>query len=659
MSQQLRKILSAFLILTWLVAGTTPLLAAPPSQDVADCEEQYTVLKDDWLSKLSDKYYGDVLAYTAIFEATNAAAHVDDSYWTLNDAIPIEVSQKLCIPSADEAQKLMEKWDGLQPVAQPDEQCIPIESQLVATAGPQAPYQFKDGQPFVEGEIIITGLAEDIAFVLEDPNLSDLEEIARISFEGLGQRPSTELPPPLRFPQEQLDQLTMGLYRISPPATVTQTIQAIYGVLMSMPAESPGVYPEPNYLTGQPLSSAGWDPDGSPFEGGGTAAADAFYGQWALDTVLGIGLVGPGGRTVETFGDRTQIVLMDTSMFYQPGMWEFGAPRWSEEPDGPRTMMRLCVSHPQPVYPLQSPSSYENVSHHGVFAAGLAHAVAPHSQLHLVRVLNDEGHGTLFWLADALVGVIKATVQANPDQAPWYMNNTVVNLSLGLRHTDAPGISQNELDYIQEQTELARQGLPDESQAILTQLSDVAGIPLVALETPLAIAYGYGAVIVASAGNDSGESPPNDPELPQRPASYPIPFVIGVASSDQMLGRSCFSNQGDIAAPGGGRDTNNQPVDCTPEALQIEMTSCSNPGNPKCPYGVISYSPAVTTTGYAFWTGTSFSAPQVSGLAALLLEQPDVQAQQEVYNAMEPKITPAADPNLEKGIIDVEATFAP
>ena len=36
------------------------------------CQENYTVQADDWLSKLADKFYGDIFAYPAIFEATNA-----------------------------------------------------------------------------------------------------------------------------------------------------------------------------------------------------------------------------------------------------------------------------------------------------------------------------------------------------------------------------------------------------------------------------------------------------------------------------------------------------------------------------------------------------------------------------------------------------------
>jgi subtilisin family serine protease len=142
------------------------------------------------------------------------------------------------------------------------------------------------------------------------------------------------------------------------------------------------------------------------------------------------------------------------------------------------------------------------------------------------------------------------------------------------------------------------------------------------------------------------------PQPALRPASYPVPFVIGVAASDQALGRSCFSNAGDIAAPGGGLDPNpTAPRDCTPSAFTDGLRTCSGSGR-DCPYGVISFSPSVTTTGYALWSGTSFATPQVSGLAALLLQQ-NVSAQ-EVFTEM--LTTPITDTHLGKGIVDVDQT---
>ncbi len=77
------------------------------AQTEVSCTETVTVQADDWLSKLAEKYYGDPLAYTAIFEATNAKAAVDDSFTAIQNPNVIEVGWTLCIPGADEAQGLL------------------------------------------------------------------------------------------------------------------------------------------------------------------------------------------------------------------------------------------------------------------------------------------------------------------------------------------------------------------------------------------------------------------------------------------------------------------------------------------------------------------------------------------------------------------------
>lgn len=106
MLNKLTKIISVLVILTMLIPAATVALAAPSQQGVA-CEEDYSVQADDWLSKLADKFYGDVLAYPAIFDATNAAAEADATYATIANADLIEVGWKLCIPSQADAQALL------------------------------------------------------------------------------------------------------------------------------------------------------------------------------------------------------------------------------------------------------------------------------------------------------------------------------------------------------------------------------------------------------------------------------------------------------------------------------------------------------------------------------------------------------------------------
>ncbi len=103
MLKNFSKVLMIVVLLALLVPAATVALAQEP----VACEQDYSVQADDWLSKLADKFYGDVLAYPAIFDATNAIAKTDNTYATIANADVIEPGWKLCIPSADDAQAMM------------------------------------------------------------------------------------------------------------------------------------------------------------------------------------------------------------------------------------------------------------------------------------------------------------------------------------------------------------------------------------------------------------------------------------------------------------------------------------------------------------------------------------------------------------------------
>ena len=77
------------------------VIAAPSNQDRQ--EEAYIGQADDCLSKISDKFYDNVLAYPAIVEATNTKAAVDDSFTAIDNPNVIEIGQKLWIPAQIDA----------------------------------------------------------------------------------------------------------------------------------------------------------------------------------------------------------------------------------------------------------------------------------------------------------------------------------------------------------------------------------------------------------------------------------------------------------------------------------------------------------------------------------------------------------------------------
>ncbi len=95
MSKKLLLILAVIMIFS--------LSAAPTFADGPACSDDYTVQANDWLSKLADRYFGDIFAYPVIVDATNAAYENDNTYAKIVNADVIEVGQKLCVPSADDA----------------------------------------------------------------------------------------------------------------------------------------------------------------------------------------------------------------------------------------------------------------------------------------------------------------------------------------------------------------------------------------------------------------------------------------------------------------------------------------------------------------------------------------------------------------------------
>jgi multiple sugar transport system substrate-binding protein len=99
-----KKLLNLFLIFSLLLVAVPVAFAAPVAQDEG---QDYVVVADDWLSKLADKYLGNLLSYPAIVELTNQKAAEDDSYAMITNPDVIEVGSQIYIPSAAEAEEFM------------------------------------------------------------------------------------------------------------------------------------------------------------------------------------------------------------------------------------------------------------------------------------------------------------------------------------------------------------------------------------------------------------------------------------------------------------------------------------------------------------------------------------------------------------------------
>jgi hypothetical protein len=380
------------------------------------------------------------------------------------------------------------------------------------------------------------------------------------------------------------ENLSMRLYTVTSSDSIASVVAAIND------AGAGQVFADPNYLVGPLAVSPCGDParvDGEPFEVGGSpfevggspfevggsphagpgaeATADIFMRQWAFE-VLGI------TYPTEQTGAGVSVGVFDTSPFedIEEGVWDVEQPVERARP----TSLTLRVVHPSMLAPLAPLTGTVTVADHGLFVAGLVHAVVPSSTIHLVRVLNEFGCGDLNTLNKALHTYIDQMSDAD-----GRLDGVVINLSLGIHQP--------------QDTEEA--GLPE----------GVASLRHVLLE-----AESRGAVVVAASGNDSAESP--SPVVMQLPADYA--HVIGVAATNTRGARACYSNLGDVGAPGAdGRLPQEQSATCAPRANE-----CA-PDDAGCELGVVSLS-ASSSTGYRFWVGSSFAAPLVSGLAARLLE---------------------------------------
>jgi len=95
-----RKLLYVLMVLALLAMVAPMASAAPPAQSGG---QDYVVVADDWLSKLADKFLGDIFAYPAITHFTNQKHADDDSYAKITNSDEIEIGWKVYIPSKEEA----------------------------------------------------------------------------------------------------------------------------------------------------------------------------------------------------------------------------------------------------------------------------------------------------------------------------------------------------------------------------------------------------------------------------------------------------------------------------------------------------------------------------------------------------------------------------
>jgi hypothetical protein len=238
---------------------------------------------------------------------------------------------------------------------------------------------------------------------------------------------------------------------------------------------------------------------------------------------------------------------------------------------------------------------------HGLFVAGLIHELAPNVPLRLLRVLDDVGVGDLWSLLHGLRLALGAVSPLEP---------LIVNLSLGLmphpdellRHWFGPPLTPRlDLSWLR-----ARR-----AEALRRVARLHAG-----LEQLVAYLQRRDCLLVAAVGDDSaGRAAVGQARLgPRLPARYDALIgVAGVRSDPSLASRS--SNAGDplelgsnVAAFGGDVDRRDEPEEGV-------IGVYASPRMPADRAGQTVF-PRLNRTGWARWSGTSFSTALVSGLAA-------------------------------------------
>ena len=101
----MKKVIGLMLLIGVIVAILPGAVGAAPSA----AEQTYTVQKDDTLWGLSEKYLGNGAFYRAIVHATNVASFTDATVARIWKPALIQPGQKLIIPDAEGAAKLLGK----------------------------------------------------------------------------------------------------------------------------------------------------------------------------------------------------------------------------------------------------------------------------------------------------------------------------------------------------------------------------------------------------------------------------------------------------------------------------------------------------------------------------------------------------------------------
>lgn len=231
---------------------------------------------------------------------------------------------------------------------------------------------------------------------------------------------------------------------------------------------------------------------------------------------------------------------------------------------------------------------------HGLFAAGVVQSIAPGASIRLVETLNEWGVGTMQHLLQVLYGFVDQR-RTTP---------LVINCSLTINLPQAA----------------LRQALIEKNykwSGVDAALTEIMSTPL---ERVCDVLRDQGVLLVAAAGNDTVNNRHYFTSSGPANTRYPAAFgsVLGVAALDRHQRPTTYSNSADapqhdgVATFGGAA---NEHAALADHGMLGVYTANTFPDQSE------------NTNGWAWWAGTSFAAPVVTGtLAALLGGDPDPEA---------------------------------
>jgi len=246
------------------------------------------------------------------------------------------------------------------------------------------------------------------------------------------------------------------------------------------------------------------------------------------------------------------------------------------------------------------------MSDHGLFVAGIINSIAPEAELHLYEVLNRFGVGLIETVADGLARALEMR-NANPDQ------RLIVNCSLMLGAPEATAMQRGGDDFARLFSTVVFNWMIAPIQAIITLLD------------------GAGVSVVAAAGNDAHDEPASQRPRVRYPAACDGATAVGAVPRGDGGANgwkaATYSNEPNRRAGRhskrhgyltlGGEEGPNQGV------LGIYLddwpgTQRTAPASNHAHTFDHEYQYEVPNdTGWAWWAGTSFATPIITGLLAL------------------------------------------